>query len=687
MNVADGWEVVMDAALRGAKPDPELHLDLWSEEHMVVPKSGAKPGKYRIDHTPMARRILQVLSPGHPCKRVVVKGASQLLKTQIAINAIGGWIHLAPSNILALEPTDKLAKRLSARISQAIKDVDVLRERVAAPRSRDSRNTIDAKDFDGGALYITTAGAAANLAEIPARYIIFDEVDRMLSSVDGEGDPIALGEARATTFNRNAKFYAVSSPTITGESKIDSLYEQGTQEVYEVPCPHCGHLHELVLEHFRYARDPVTNFMSRAWFVCPECGGEIEEHHKAQILPDEAMGGRARWRAGSGGDGETVSFHVSAFYAPIGSVTWVSLAREHARAEEREKRGDVEAKRVFRNTRLALSFKVVGETTTAEQLKARAEAFPLRRVPRGGLVLTAGVDTQDNRLEVMVWAFGRGEEMWTIDYRVINGDPGQPAVWHQLDTYLTTRFPHEGGQSLGIDAVGIDVQGHHTHRVYQYAMYRESRRVHAVRGDPKPGKPIVAGRASPQAVNVEGRTIPNGVKLWHVGTDTAKDLFFGRLKLPAQPGGPGRVHLSRELPTAFFEHLSSEQRIPVRTARGMEYRWVKLNAASRNEALDCTVYALFGAARMGLDQYTDAEWQRLDSVVNPPIADLFAPPAPDPLPAPIELAAEEAAQAVEAAAESAPHPDAAAVPPPEAAALMPLPAGYHQGRRVRSRGV
>lgn len=673
MNVADGWQVVLDAALRGAKPDPELHLDVWAEQHMVVPKSGAKPGAYQLAHTPMARRVLQVLSPVHPCKRVVVRGASQMLKTQVAICAIGGWVHLAPSNILALEPTDKLAKRLSARISQAIKDVAVLRERVAAPRSRDSRNTIDAKDFDGGALYITTAGAAANLTEIPARYVIFDEVDRMHTSVDGEGDPISLGEARATTFSRNAKFYAVSSPTLEGDSKIDALYTQGTQETYEVPCPHCGHLHELVLENFRYTRDQDTGYMVRAWFVCPDCGGEIDEHHKPQLLADEAMGGRARWRARSAGDGETVSFHVSAFYAPIGSISWLSLAREHARAVEREKRGDVEAKKVFWNTRLALSFKLVGESTTAQQLKERAEPFPLRRVPRGGLVLTAGVDTQDNRLEAVVWAYGRGEEMWTIDYRVIHGDPGQPVVWQQLDAYLSTRFPHEGGQTLGIDAVAVDIQGHFTHRVYQYAMHRENRRVHAVRGDPKPGKPVVAGRASSQTVNVDGRIIPNGVRLWHVGTDTAKDLFFGRLKVDPRQGGPGCVHLSNQLPDEFFEGLASEQRVPKRTARGIEFRWDKVRAGVRNEPLDCTVYSLFGAARMGLEQYTDAEWQRLDSIVNPPIGDLFAQPMPQPLPPPdqVDDSAESAAALALAAASASPG------------AAWPSA----KGRRVRSRGL
>lgn len=627
--LADGYEVVVRAALAAARPEPELRLDSWSEEHMVLPKSGADPGPYRIDRTPMARRILQCLSPGDACKRVVVRGASQMLKTQVAINAIGGWIHRAPANILALEPTDKLAKRLSARISKAISDVRVLRERVASPRSRDSRNTIDAKDFEGGALYIVTAGAAANLAEIPARYVFFDEVDRMESSVDGEGDPIALGEARATTFNRNCKFYAVSSPTVRGASKIDTLFEMGTQEVYLVPCPHCGHHHELELANFRYQRDPDTTFMARAWFVCPECGAEIDERHKGAMLRDAPAGGTAYWHPRAAGDGETVSFDVSAFYAPVGSITWLALAREHARAEDRRKRGDDEAMRVFWNTRLAKSWDTVRDRTTAEQLEAMAKAnpFPLRRVPRKALVLTTGYDMQDNRIEAVTWGYGRNGEMWTIDYRVFWGDPGDARIWADIDAYRTTKFPHEGGQKIGIEVSGIDSQGHFTHRVYSYCMHREHQRVYALRGDPKPGKAIVAGRPSPQDVNASGGIVRDGVKLWHVGTDTAKDLFFNRLKL-------GLVHMSPELPREFFEHIASEVCTPQKTARGEERRWVPIRQGARNEALDCSVYSLWGSARMKLDEYTDAEWDRLESAVCPPTADLFAAVAQEPLPPP-----------------------------------------------------
>jgi len=94
---------------------------------------------------------------GDPCHR---------RRLRRALNWMGGLIHMAPSNILALLPSLGLSKRVSGRISKTIKATPVLRERVAATRSRDARNTMDTKEFEGGSLYVTTAGSAANLSEL-----------------------------------------------------------------------------------------------------------------------------------------------------------------------------------------------------------------------------------------------------------------------------------------------------------------------------------------------------------------------------------------------------------------------------------------------------------------------------------------------------------------------------------------
>ncbi|MBN9411352.1 MAG: phage terminase large subunit family protein [Burkholderiales bacterium] len=698
MNIADGFELVVMTAVSAARPDPELRVDEWSEEFMKLPKSAAAPGDFRFERTPYARRVAQVLSPGHPCKRVVAKVASQMFKTQTAINWIGACIHRAPANILALQPTDGLAKRFSARVSQAIRNVKELRECVSAQRSRDKRNTTQAKDFKGDAtLYINTAGAAANLAEITVRYLFIDEVDRLPPLV--EGDSVEIAEARATQHERDCKFYEVSSPTLEGFSKIDELFLMGTQEVYLVPCPHCGHHHQLELANFRYRRDPDTGFMDAAWFVCPECGSEIEERYKSSMFLDPAAGGTAHWHATAKGDGETVSFTMSAFYMPIGAIGWLSLARQYERARTALQRGDHTLMQVFYNTRLGLSYRNSETTTTAKQLQDRAERYAPRVSPEPALVITMAVDTQPNRLEVQIEAWGPGLEHWVLDYITLIGSPSESpetpgSVWERLDEIRRTPVLHASGRPIMISAYGIDAGGANTQDVYNYGSQRRAFNCTVLHGATRPNKPIMG--SAPNRVDIEwgGTKTPNGVELWQVGTDVAKDYLSARLQLG---DGPGAMHFHDQLPPEWFEQMVTEQP-RVRYTKGRAIReWIKPNGA-RNEAWDVSVYNLAIAYQLGLHKWSALDWKHLREKLIPPTLELFAPVAAPPAAA----GAEESPPDVPSAPDESSLPDQTSreeahqpVRPPEAPAparapvvqtfVQPNPSPM--GRRILSRGV
>lgn len=697
MNLTDGYELVVRAAMEAARPDPELRVDEWAEEFMILPKSGPQPGPFRFDRSPPARRVHQVLSPGHPCKRVVAKVASQMFKTQTALNWIGALVHRRPRNILALEPTDTLVKRFSARVSTMIRNVPVLSERVAAAKSRDSRNTVQAKDFLGDAtLYMNTAGSAANLAEVSAPYIYVDEIDRLELNVDDEGDPVELAEARATQYANDCKFFYTSSPSYEGTSKIDDLFAMGTQEHYHVPCPHCDHLHELVLGNFRFERDPDTGYMDRAWFVCPECGCDIDEHHKTTMLPDVDMGGKARWVATSPGDGETISVTLSAFYMPIGAITWLSLARQYARAKDRLARGDHEGMKAFYNTRLALSYKNTEATTTAKQLQDRAEPIPARVIPDEALVVTMATDTQDTRLEVQIEAWGPGMQHFVLDYIVLPGlpseSPEQPgSVWARLDEIRRTPLLHASGRAIMISADSIDAGGHHTQDVYNYGAARAHLGCTVLGGSPRPNRPIISNAPSKVDIDWGGTKRPGGVERWMVGTDVAKDYLFSRFHLT---DGPGAMRFHDKLPTEWFAGLVVEQP-RTRYVKGRAVReWVKPNGA-RNEPLDLSVYNLATAYRLGLHKWSALDWQRLRTKLIPPTGDLFAPveqpvqtPAPAPQPEPAAPAAEAVQTSVLSADTPAPEPAAPSVAkPPPALIPAPIPMARPMGRRILSRGI
>jgi len=587
---------------------------------MRIPRDtgAAEPGKYRTERTPYAREPMRCLSPAHPCKRVVTMVASQLMKTQIALNWIGALIHMSPSNILTLLPSLALAKRVSSRIGKTIAVTPELHQRVASNRSRDSRNTMDTKEFEGGTLYATTAGSASNLAELAARFVYGDEIDRWDVDVDEEGDPIELAETRGSTFGRNAKFYFSSSPTIKGASRIDDLFQQSDQRHFYVPCPTCGHMQVLEWERLLYSPDFTTVHYQCAG---PECDVLIEEHYKGDMLS------RGQWRAHAKRDGETVGFHLNGLYSPLGWVSWADLAKQFEKAKRAQDRGDLEPMQVFYNTRLAKVWDSAVEQTKHEVLQARAlqEDYVLGTLTVGILVLTAAVDVQANRLELMVLGWGAGMERWVVDHQVIPGDPADERTWTVLDERLKIRYRHPSGVSLAILATGIDSGGHHTHEVYQFTRVRRWRNVFALKGASKPGRPVIAQRPSQVDVTWKGQTERNGAELWMVGTDTAKDWIYNRYSFET---GPGALHFAKDLPDEFFQQCVAERKV-ARYVKGYKrIEWVK-GKADRNEALDLMVYNLAMAYLLGLHRYGEQDWDRLrQALAQASLFDQGEPAAP-----------------------------------------------------------
>lgn len=592
-------------------PDPDLPVDVWADTYQVIPKdSGANEyGKFRTSRTPHARAVMQALSDNHPCKRVVLMGASQMLKTQTGLNWLMASIHQSPANFLWILPTGKLAKRASTRIAKNIAAVPEVAERVAAPRSRDSVNTLETKEYIGGSLFIVTAGAAANLSEVPARRVLFDEVDRAELNVNGEGDPVALAEARQTTFERSRKSYFPSSPTIKDESIVERLYLRGTQRQALADCLHCGEAQTL-----EFDRLIMTEDGQGALYPCMHCGGIHLESDKPRMFA------RGAWTDGVGGDGETESFTISGMFLPYGWLPWVALMREYKKAKAKLDEGSEEAMIAFYNTRLAKSWERQKEQTKAEELMARAERYNLGTCPAGVIRLTAAVDTQADRLEMLVIGWGRGLEAWVIDYQVVRGDPSDLQTWARLDALLQTRYPHAYGQSLAIKAVMVDSGGNATQEVYNYTRTKRHRSIYSIKGASKPGRPILSSKPSKVEVRWNGRVEPYGAELWYVGTDTAKDYLANRWRVSQ---GVGQIHFSHQLTEDFYRQITAEYRVTLWKHGHRVSRWEK-KQADRNEVLDLMVYNTAAAQYLGLHKLTEPHWDKLAGELNPNQISLFA---------------------------------------------------------------
>jgi len=665
-NMHDGYYLMLDAFARGIEPDSNLPVDVWADRHMIVPKEtgASEPGPYKTSRTPHARMVMEALSADHPCKRIVVKGASQMLKTQVALNFLGETVHQRPKNFLWVVPTGKLHKRAAARIDKMVAAVPPLRERFARPSSRVSTNNNDIKAYPGGALYIATAGAAANLSELSVTYVVYDEVDRSKDNVGGEGSPDELVETRQTSHQRDKKTYYPSSPTIEGESPIQTLYQRGTQRVALAECIHCGEAQPL--EFFDDSGNPRllrSDDGKQAYYPCRSCGGLHGEGDKTRMFS------RGLWSEGVPGDGETESFEISGMFLPYGWLPWIALLKQYDKAKAQLEEGGDESMIVFYNTRLAKCWARSKETTRYEGLLARAEPYRLGTVPAGGLILTAAIDTQAYRLEFQVQAWGEGMESWVVDYQVIHGSPAELETWAKADELLKGRYRHASGSMLNISAAFIDSGGSNTQDVYNFTQNKRRRNIYSIKGDAnKKNRPIIGNKPTNVDVNWRGKTERKGAELWIIGTDTAKDYLQARW---SKAHGHGAMHFTQDLQEAWFKGLTAEYRTSG-YKRGRKVSWWEQKKGEANEPLDLSVYNLAAAFHLGLNKKTEHGWQLLRDRLAPQSLDLFQQPEAAPVPAHEAIPAQDGEPTAESVHTSAPvvptqtvQAAPAAAPPPK----------------------
>ena len=539
-------------------PPPNLKISDWADAYRKLsPESSAEAGAWRTDRAPYQREIMDSFNDPD-IQRIVFCKSAQIGATEILLNVIGYYIDQDPAPMLIMQPTLQMAQAFSKdRLATMIRDSEKIRDCVKDPRSRDSGNTVLSKKFAGGNLNIVGSNSASGLASRPIRIVLADEVDRYESSAGAEGDPISLATKRTTTF-WNKKIYMCSTPTIKGLSRIETAFEESDKRYYHVPCPECNV--KQVLKWKNVVWD--ENKPETANYACNECGSIIDESKKQWMLK------HGEWIA-SEPKSDTAGFHISELYSVWS--TWADMAKSFLEAKKQP-----EMLKTWINTALGESWEEQGETIEHEELLERRLNYDSITIPEAVLVLTAGVDTQKDRLELQMVGWGVNYESWVIEYKIFWGDPNASNVWQELDNYLKKRFKTETGRVLTISCTCIDSGGHHTNQVYQFTKPRQGRRVFAIKGLSQAGKPI-ANR--PTFVG------KNKAVLYGVGVDSAKEAIFARLS--SEPEDT-TLHFCSDLDEEYFKQLTAEKRVTkfVRGRKTLIWKQIR----PRNEALDTLVY-------------------------------------------------------------------------------------------------
>lgn len=559
----------MTKAFQSLRPPPDLRISQWADEfRRLSPESSAEPGSWDTARAEYQRGIMDAFNDP-TVREVVVMSSAQIGKTEMVNNLVGFHVAQDPSPILVVQPTLDMAQTWSKdRLAPMLRDTPALQNLVKDPRSRDSGNTTLHKVFPGGHITACGANSPSSLASRPIRVVLCDEVDRYPVSAGTEGDPVSLAKKRAATF-WNRKILLVSTPTNKGASRIEMSYEESDQRKYYVPCQHCGHKQIMAWSNVKWDEDkPET-----ARYICDDCGAEWDEPQRLRSIK------QGEWIASAEFNG-IAGFHISALYSP-----WTTLAdgvREFLEAKKQPA-----TLKVWVNTYLGETWEEQGDQVDGYDLEQRAEDWG-DAVPADGLILTAGVDVQDDRLEAEIVAWGKDEESWSIAYKTIHGDPSGPIVWRDLDEFLYQVFEHEFGEDMHVRATCIDSGGHHTQSVYKYVSTREGRRIFAIKGVGGEGKPMVG---KPSKNNI------GKIKLFPVGVDTIKYELFSRFKI-TEPG-PGYCHFPEGRDPEYYKQLTAEK-IATKYHKGFARReFVKIR--TRNEALDVRVYAKAALALLNVN--------------------------------------------------------------------------------------
>ncbi|WP_052193890.1 phage terminase large subunit family protein [Cetobacterium sp. ZOR0034] len=560
-------EMFFKAISHALKMPPDLSLTEWSDKNRKLSKeSSAEHGDWVTSRTPYMLEIYDSVMKAR-VRKVVLQFGSQLAKTEFILNSFGWYANLDPCPMMVVQPTDRLASEFSKeRVAPMIRDCEVLRELIKDSSKKNSGNTVTHKMFPGGFLAFKGANSPAGLASKPVKVLFMDEVDRYPKSSGDEGSPITLAEKRVQTYDDH-KIIITGTPTIKGQSEIETEYEKGSMARYFVACPICGDDNELLFDNLSWDLNENDILkVDKVEMICEHCGcGADEESWK-----DE----KGRW-IHEYPERTTLSYKLSALASVMRD--WKSIVEEYLSKKDNE-----QELISFVNTVLGESYEqTLGEILDHEILMQRRETYEAE-VPEGVLLLTAGVDVQDGWLAIEVVGHGMDNETWGIQYKILSGNLEKSEIWEELDEFLSKKFYYEDGTGINIYSTCIDTGGHHTEAVYDFVKPREThRRIFGIKGLGGENVPIINGFRL---------TKNKKINLLSLGVNALKDMTMGRLKI-SEPG-PGYCHYPLDPILKYDERYFKALTAETKTVNKKNWKVTWTQVRKRNEALDCRNYAL-----------------------------------------------------------------------------------------------
>lgn len=456
VQMADTVLRVLRQACQKWRPPRKVKTRDWANKYRYLSSiEAARPGKYVLGVTPYLEWENSPLDAlDDPNVQVICcqKSAQVAWTSGVLGNFLGKTIDTDPSPILVLFPKEGAAKEyMDEKFTPMVEATPALREKVDT-RARVQGQRQLFKKFPGGFLKLVGSNSPASVKSSPVPIVCVEEPDDCNLNLRGQGDSIKLAKERTKTYRR-PKIILGGTPTIAGVSTIAAEMELSDKRVGMVPCHECGEAHALSFDYLSCDEDPNGNhpvfgkkLPETAHYTCPHCGSVWNDMQKNRNVK------RGWWQATAPFHG-TAGFYLNELYSPFPGSVFSELMKKWLTAQYEMDNGDVAPMIAFVNSSIGIPFEMTNDGVKEDELAERAEDYPENTVPRGGLLLTMGVDVQHDRLAIIIRAWGRGEESWLVWWGEIHGNTVDPKsdVWRKLaEMIFQTVYRHESGAGMKI---------------------------------------------------------------------------------------------------------------------------------------------------------------------------------------------------------------------------------------------
>ena len=548
--------------LKAFKPPERYTVSEWADNFRVLTSVSAEPGRWRTNRTPYLKEPMDRFTDPLIEKIVLCFGA-QLGKTETELNMIGYALDQTSSPTMMVYPTDTIAKFASdKRVQPMIKSVKSINDKF------DENSKLLELDFNNGNyMVLVGANSPSSLSSRSIKYLFFDEIDKYPAFAGKEADPIKLATERTKTFV-DKKIVMVSTPTVESGNIWQAFMSANERRQYYVPCPHCGVSQTLKFKQIKWPEEHNDNadmIRDTAYYECEHCGERIYDKHKMQMLRS------GEWRAVNKSQSKirSVSYHLSSIYSPW--VTFGDVAYEF-----KNSKGTPATLMNFINSWLAEPWKS-SKTKSTQNMEFTQSNYPCGVVPDKAVLLIASVDVQLDHFWWEVRAYAPGVKSYLIDY-------GQASTWEDLDEIIINReYPSEYGEARQVMKAGID-SGFRTDEVYQFCSRFPEVCI------PVKGSSNHSTMAAPYTMTSLEKGVVGGLKLYVLNTDYWKDFIFARMIRPADEDGT--IHLYKECPQEYSDHLRSEEKQEIRNVKtgAVTVQWKPLTSHPVNHLLDTCTY-------------------------------------------------------------------------------------------------